>query len=74
MKTLTGVKKRVGGSWTRVVKNVTVAAEIPASFDSREKWTNCASIGTIRNQANCGSCWAFGAVEAMSDRICIHSN
>ncbi|CAP35379.1 Protein CBG17827 [Caenorhabditis briggsae] len=25
----------------------------------------------IRNQTNCGSCWAFGAAEVISDRICI---
>ncbi|XP_074028339.1 cathepsin B [Leptinotarsa decemlineata] len=48
--------------------------EIPESFDARKKWSNCESIHMIRDQANCGSCWAFAAVEAMSDRICIHSN
>jgi len=51
-----------------------VAANIPDNFDSREAWPKCDSIKEIRDQANCGSCWAFGAVEAMSDRICIASN
>jgi len=48
--------------------------KIPKSFDSRTKWPDCPSIGNIRDQGECGSCWAFGAAEAMSDRICIHSN
>ena len=47
---------------------------IPDSFDSRTNWPDCPSIGNIRDQGECGSCWAFGAAEAMSDRICIHSN
>lgn len=46
---------------------------LPENFDSREKWSNCPTIKEIRDQASCGSCWAFGAVESMSDRICIHS-
>jgi len=45
---------------------------IPTSFDSRTKWGNC--VHPIRDQAKCGSCWAFGATEALSDRICIASN
>ncbi|MFH4975221.1 hypothetical protein AB6A40_001930 [Gnathostoma spinigerum] len=48
-------------------------AYIPQSFDAREKWQYCKSISNIRDQSSCGSCWAFGAVEAMSDRICIAS-
>jgi cathepsin B len=47
---------------------------IPATFAANETWPNCASIVEIRDQANCGSCWSFGAGEAMSDRQCIVNN
>jgi len=48
--------------------------DLPAQFDSRVQWPYCTSIRTIRDQSACGSCYAFGAVEAMSDRICITQN
>uniref|UniRef100_A0A0A1WUP5 Cathepsin B n=1 Tax=Zeugodacus cucurbitae TaxID=28588 RepID=A0A0A1WUP5_ZEUCU len=48
--------------------------ELPEEFDSRKQWSQCPTISEIRDQGSCGSCWAFGAVEAMSDRFCIHSN
>jgi len=48
-------------------------AAIPDQFDPREHWTNCPTLKEIRDQGSCGSCWAFGAVEAMSDRVCIAS-
>ena len=47
---------------------------LPESYDPREKYPKCESLNEVRDQANCGSCWAFGATEAMSDRICIHSD
>jgi cathepsin B len=48
---------------------------IPTSFDSRVQWGSiCPSTSEVRDQAACGSCWAFGAVEAMTDRICIAYN
>ncbi|XP_042208904.1 cathepsin B-like isoform X2 [Homarus americanus] len=47
--------------------------ELPNEFDSRTAWSMCPTIGEIRDQGSCGSCWAFGAVESMSDRVCIHS-
>ncbi|XP_047484633.1 cathepsin B-like [Penaeus chinensis] len=47
--------------------------EMPKEFDSRAAWPMCPTIGEIRDQGSCGSCWAFGAVEVMSDRQCIHS-
>jgi cathepsin B len=46
--------------------------DLPASFDTREKWPEC--IHQIRDQQRCGSCWAFAASEVVSDRFCIATN
>jgi cathepsin B len=42
--------------------------DLPDEFDSRVQWPNCPTIKEVRDQGNCGSCWAISAVEAMSDR------
>jgi len=52
-------------------KIFTSKKDLPASFDSRTNWPNCWSMRQIRDQSACGSCWAFAAVEAMSDRYCV---
>ncbi|XP_016559261.1 cathepsin B-like protease 2 isoform X1 [Capsicum annuum] len=48
--------------------------ELPEEFDARKAWPQCSTIGRILDQGHCGSCWAFGAVESLSDRFCIHYN
>merc|ERR1712178_403918 len=50
--------------------------DLPEDFDWRTeaRGEHCPSLSEIRDQANCGSCWAFGSVEAMTDRTCISSN
>lgn len=53
--------------------NIPEGFSIPTEFDSRQNWPMCPTLGEIRDQGSCGSCWAFGAVEVMSDRECIHS-
>eukprot|EP01013_Petalomonas_cantuscygni_P007363 TRINITY_DN1914_c2_g1_i1.p1 TRINITY_DN1914_c2_g1~~TRINITY_DN1914_c2_g1_i1.p1 ORF type:complete len:377 (-),score=71.22 TRINITY_DN1914_c2_g1_i1:239-1330(-) len=48
---------------------------VPDSFDSATNWPRCAKIiADIRDQSNCGCCWAFGAAEAASARLCIATN
>lgn len=69
--------KMVGGS-----PNITLqervysernSVPLPDHFDWRDRSSMCPSILEIRDQANCGSCWALGSVSPMTDRICIMS-
>merc|ERR1711865_406186 len=51
------------------------ASDVPAEFDSETNWPQCAKvIGDIRDQSNCGCCWAFAGASAASDRLCISTN
>jgi len=72
---LLGLSIRPGGGTALPVGGHTIAGldswEPPESFDAREAWSSCPTIGTIRNQGSCGSCWAFAATEALEDRFCV---
>jgi cathepsin B len=72
IKKLCGVLKDPNGFKLKAVQHSNIG-DLPKQFDSREQWPKCPTLKEIRDQGSCGSCWAFGAAEAMSDRICIAS-
>ncbi|VDP28867.1 unnamed protein product [Soboliphyme baturini] len=48
--------------------------QVPPQFDARQNWFQCGSIQFIRDQGQCGSCWAVSTASIMSDRLCIITN
>jgi cathepsin B len=73
VKNLCGTIKDPNGMRLPAMKHNLEFVRLPDSFDARKQWPNCPTVQEIRDQGSCGSCWAFGAVESMSDRICIAS-
>jgi cathepsin B len=73
VKALCGLKKG-GPKLPPLVHPSNVIAALPTSFNAITQWPQCTSISTIRDQSACGSCYAFGGAEAISDRNCIHLN
>jgi len=71
------IRKMMGTRMNRIkapeVSRQPVGA-VPPSFDSRTQWPKCTSISHIRDQGNCGSCWAVSAAEVVTDRTCIQGN
>jgi len=51
------------------IVDISPAKVAPDTFDARKQWPTC--IHGIRDQGQCGSCWAFGATESLEDRLCI---
>ncbi|XP_050535783.1 cathepsin B-like cysteine proteinase 4 [Daktulosphaira vitifoliae] len=47
---------------------------LPENFDASKQWSKCKSILSVKNQSNCGSCWALSTASVFSDRICIATN
>ena len=74
VKSLLGALRMPEDMMLSVMKPEEILEDLPANFDLREAHPQCESLKEIRDQSTCGSCWAFGAAEAMSDRICIASN
>ena len=73
-KRMLGVKPFGSGNVScthNVSAHVDVSA-LPANFDARTQWPTF--IHPVRDQGQCGSCWAHAASETFSDKLAIASN
>jgi len=63
------------GEVIEILANTSSSAEhLPESFQAEERWPQCRDIiRNVRDQSSCGCCWAFAAVGAASDRMCIRT-
>lgn len=70
--TMSEVKQLFGLKKEDLPKDLPQQEEVSASLPSEIIWKDVCDHG-VKNQANCGSCWAFGAVGMLASRCCLHS-
>merc|ERR1719195_2182478 len=56
---------------------IEVHSDLPDNFDMRKQYPKCFQQGgkeVMRNQGNCGSCWAFAGSSAIMNNLCTSTN
>jgi len=56
---------------------IEVRSDLPDNFDMRKQYPKCFQQGgkeVMRNQGNCGSCWAFAGSSAIMNNLCTSTN
>lgn len=69
LRSMMGAKTDSVKDLPKIQHNESVINSVPSAYDPRVSRKTC--TGPVLDQAFCGSCWAFGATEAISDRLCI---
>ncbi|KAL9649365.1 hypothetical protein ABK040_016192 [Willaertia magna] len=83
-KTIAHAKKHLGFvlPTTKTRNNISMRPKItkaimalPDNYNAANdtRYASCTGLHTIRNQLNCGACWAFSISEMVADRFCIKS-
>lgn len=74
---LLGLKRRpeeVVPPQSRRLQAPPAPSNVPNTYDLRDAHKQCPSIGLIRNQGGCGSCWAVAGANVITDAFCIQSS